>query len=71
MAKNPNEAGTYYKEHDHKLDGYVRKSNPGGGTRAGGRSRASAAHLRRKYRLPLRSSAEWEVLTVRNCGLSY
>jgi hypothetical protein len=25
MAKNLNEAGTYYKEHDHKLDGYVPK----------------------------------------------
>jgi hypothetical protein len=25
MAKNLNDAGTYYKTHDHKLDGYVPK----------------------------------------------
>jgi hypothetical protein len=25
MAKNLNDAGTYYKTHDHKLDGYTPK----------------------------------------------
>ncbi|MEO8595685.1 MAG: hypothetical protein ABI759_20365 [Candidatus Solibacter sp.] len=25
MQKNLNEAGTYYKDHDHKLDGYTPK----------------------------------------------
>ena len=25
MAKNLNDAGTYYKSHDHKLDGYTPK----------------------------------------------
>ena len=25
MAKNLNDAGTYYKDHDHKLDGYTPK----------------------------------------------